>query len=37
VDSRVGLFGKANEYTLTAEQLDAGNNVVATKAIKLHK
>jgi hypothetical protein len=31
------LFGKANEYLIVAELLDAGNAVVATKQIKLVK
>jgi hypothetical protein len=37
VASNTGVLGKADEYTIKAEQLDAANNVVATKEIKLHK
>lgn len=37
VNSKVGFFGKADEYFIKAELLDASNNPVQTKQIRLVK
>lgn len=37
IASSLGLLGRADEYTVKADLLNASNNVVSTQTVKLHK